>query len=139
MPITINETTANGTEILELTIIDPDIDTILTCGIMSGNIKNVFAFYFVSDNSANNSRTQYEGIGKLYLVGPLDYETTSNYTLTLFVFDAKNLVNLTVFINLHAQNTKAPNFYLMPGFFAYLFNVTENTTISVLDGHTVSR
>lgn len=68
----------------------------------------------------------------------MDYDTKSNYTLVLFATDAENLVDLTVFINLLPQNTKAPYFNLNPGFIGYIFNVTESTAISVLDGPTVS-
>ena len=38
--ISINETAANGTGILNLTITDRDFDTILAFGILSGNTKN---------------------------------------------------------------------------------------------------
>jgi hypothetical protein len=136
--ISINETTANGTGILNLTITDTDFDTILDFGILSGNTKNVFSFNFLSDNLADASRTQYQAVGQLYVVGPLSYEITQNYTLVLFAFDTQNLATITVIVNLIPQNTQAPYFQLMPGFTSYQYVVTENTAVSVLNGPTVS-
>jgi hypothetical protein len=136
--ISINETTANGTGILNLTITDTDFDTILDFGILSGNLKNVFEFNFLSDNTADSSRTQYQAIGQLYVVGPLSYEATPNYTLVLFAFDTQNLATLTVTINLIPQNTKAPYFMLMPGFNSYAYQVTEGTAMFPLNGPVVS-
>jgi len=136
--ISINERTTNGTGILNLTITDMDFDTILNFGILSGNTKNVFEFNLLSDNLADSSRTQYQAIGQLYVVGPLSYETTPNYTLVLFAFDTQNLATITVIINLIPQNTKAPYFNLMPGFTSYQYQVTERTAVSVLNGSIVS-
>jgi len=136
--IFINETTANGTGILNLTITDTDFDTILDFGILSGNIKNVFLFSLLSDNLADTSRKQYQAIGQLYVVGPLSYEGISNYTLVLFAFDTQNLAQITVNINLIPQNTKAPYFNLMPGFTSYQYQVLEATAISPLNGPVVS-
>ncbi|CAF1461191.1 unnamed protein product, partial [Rotaria sordida] len=132
--ISINETTINGTGILNLTITDTDFDTILDFGILSGNLKNVFSFNLLSDNIADSSRTQYIAIGQLYVVGPLSYEITPNYTLVLFAFDTQNLATITVTINLLPQNTRAPYFNLMPGFTSYQYEVNEGTAISRLDG-----
>ena len=136
--ISINETTANGTGILNLTITDRDFDTILAFGILSGNIKNAFSFNLLSDNLADSSRTQYTAIGQLYVVGPLSYERTPNYTLVLFAFDTQNSAQITVTINLLPQNTKAPIFDILPGFTAYEYQVTEATAISSLNGSVVS-
>ena len=136
--ISINETTTNGTGILNLTVTDTDFDTILSFGILSGNTKNVFSFNLLSDNSANSSRTQYEAIGQLYVVGPLSFETTPNYTLVLFAFDTQNSAQITVMINLLPENTKAPYFNLMPGFTAYEYRIDEGTSASILNGPVVS-
>ena len=136
--ISINETTANGTGILNLTITDADFSTILELGILSGNTKNAFAFELLSDNLADSTRTQYIGVGQLYVVGRLDYEAVQNYTLTLFAFDTKNLSPITVTVNLIPQNTKAPVFQFMPGFIAYQYFVTEGTAANPLNGPTVS-
>ncbi len=136
--ISINETTANGSGILNLTITDTDFDTILNLGILSGNIKNVFEFILLSDNLADTTRTEYQVIGQLYVVGPLSYEFISSYSLVLFAFDTQNLARINVTVNLIPQNTKAPYFTLMPGFTAYEYQVTEGTTISALNGPVVS-
>ena len=136
--ISINETTANGTGVLNLTITDTDFDTIIDFGILNGNTKNVFAFNLLSNNLAESSRTQYQAIGQLYVVGPLNYETTPNYTLVLFAFDTQNLATITVTIHLIPQNTKAPYFTLMPGFSSYQYSVNEGTAVSALYGPVVS-
>ena len=130
--VEIDETTANGTGILNLTVTDTDFDTILDFGILNGNTKNVFAFNLLSDNLGDTSRTQYQATGQLYVVGHLDYETQSNYSLTLFAFDTQNLRSISVIVVLRPQNTKAPYFTLQPGFTAYEFNVTEGTAVSAL-------
>lgn len=136
--ISINETTANGTGILNLTVTDTDFDTVLDFGILSGNFKNVFAFNLLSDNLADPTRTQYQATGQLSVVGPLNYEGTPNYTLVLFAFDTQNLARITVNINLLPQNTKAPIFNLMPGFTAYEYQVPEGTAVPALNGPIVS-
>ncbi|CAF2958903.1 unnamed protein product [Rotaria sp. Silwood2] len=135
--ISINETTTNGTGILNLTVTDTDFDTILDFGILSGNTKNVFSFNLLSDNIADSSRTQYVATGQLYVVGPLSYEAIPNYTLVLFAFDTQNLATITVTINLLPQNTKAPYFNLMPGFTSYEYEVNEGTAISKLNGRSI--
>lgn len=136
--ISINETTVNGTGILNLTITDTDFDTILELGIYSGNTKNVFAFELLSDNLADSTRTQYRAVGQLYVVGPLDYETTPNYTLTLFAFDTQNRAQITVTVNLLPQNTKAPLYTFPPRVTAYRYYVSEGTAANPLNGDTVS-
>ena len=130
--VSINETTANGTGILNLTVIDIDFNTILDFGILSGNLKNVFTFTLLSDNLADASRTQYQATGQLTVVGPLSYESTPNYTLVLFAFDTQNLAQITVTVNLLPQNTKAPIFNLMPGFSAFEYQVNEGTAYASL-------
>lgn len=136
--IAINETTANGTGILNLTVTDTDFDTVLDFGILSGNTKNVFAFNLLSDNLGDPSRTQYQATGQLSVVGPLSYEDVQNYSLVLFAFDTQNRAPITVNVNLIPQNTKAPIFVLNPGFSAYEYVVTEGTPIPVLIGPSVS-
>lgn len=135
----INETTANGTGILNLTVTDTDFDTILDFGILSGNVRNAFAFRLLSDNLADASRTQYQATGQLYVVGPLSYETTPNYTLVLSAFDTQNLATVTVTILLIPQNTRAPYFNLMPGFTSYQYEVNEGTAVAALSGPVVRR
>ncbi|CAF3869414.1 unnamed protein product [Adineta steineri] len=132
--IQINETTANGTGILNLTITDTDFDTIIDFGILSGNLRNVFEFNLLSNNLADSTRTQYQAIGQLSVVGPLSYERTPNYTLVLSAFDTLNLATVTVTVLLIPQNTKAPYFNLMPGFASYQYSVTEGTAVAILDG-----
>jgi hypothetical protein len=136
--ISISETTENGTNILNLTIVDLDIDTNLNLGILSGNLRNVFTFSLLSTNLDNSTRTQYEAIGQLKVVAPLDFESTPNYTLVLFAFDTKNLAKITVIVYLISQNTKAPYFNLMPGFTSYEYRVIERTPYSILNGPPVS-
>ena len=138
LTVYINETTAIGTGILNLTITDTDFDTILDFGILSGNTKNAFVFRLLSDNSADSTRTQYQAIGQLYVVGLLSYEVTNNYTLVLFAFDTQNLATITVNVILLPQNTRAPIFNLMPGFSSYQYSVLEGTAVSVLNGPVVS-
>ncbi|CAF4282567.1 unnamed protein product, partial [Adineta steineri] len=132
--IIINETTSSGTTIGNFSIVDKDIDTKLTLGILSGNIRNAFKFILLSNNSDNPNRTQYEATGSLEVIAPLDYTSQSIYTLTLFAFDTKNTVTLIVTIILTAQNTKAPCFKLMPGFTSFEYQVNEETAYTVLDG-----
>ncbi|CAF1053785.1 unnamed protein product [Adineta ricciae] len=138
LTIYINETTAIGTGILNLTITDTDFDTILDFGILSGNTKNAFVFRLLSDNTADSTRTQYQAIGQLYVVGPLSYEVTHNYTLVLFAFDTQNLATITVNVILLPQNTRAPIFNLMPGFSSYQYSVLEGSAVSVLNGPVIS-
>ncbi|CAF3632426.1 unnamed protein product [Rotaria socialis] len=135
--LTINETVANGTGVLNLTITDTDFDTILDFGILSGNIKNVFSFNLLSDNLADTARTQYSGTGQLSVVGPLSYTTTPNYTLVLFAFDTQNLATITVTVILLQQNIRPPVFLLKPGFSAYEYQVPESTAVSILNGPTI--
>jgi hypothetical protein len=88
----------------------------------------------LSSNSDDSTRTQYEAIGQLKVVAPLDYESTSVYTLILFAFDSKNIANISVTVVLIPQNTKAPYFQ----FTSYQYTVTEEETRPVLDGPNVS-
>jgi hypothetical protein len=133
-----SETTETGTNILNLTITDADIDTKLNLGILSGNIRNVFTFTLLSTNSENSTRTQFEAIGQLKVVGPLDFELTSNYTLILFAFDTKNLKTITVIVHLIPQNTKAPYFDFMPGFTSYEYTAIEDMPYLSFNGPIVS-
>jgi len=107
-------------------------------GILNGNLRNAFTFTLLSSNSDDSTRTQYEAIGQLKVVAPLDYELTSVYTLVLFAFDSKNIARISVTVVLIPQNTKAPYFQLMPGFNSYQYTVTEEETRPVLDGRSVS-
>ncbi|CAM4780128.1 unnamed protein product [Rotaria magnacalcarata] len=131
----IDETTVIGTNILNLTITDLDIDTNLNLGIFNGNIRNTFIFTLFADNSANSTRTQYEAIGQLKLVAPLDFELIQDYRLILFAFDTKNIAAINVTVNLYPQNTKAPYFDLMPGYTSYQYEVVDETSYPKLDGH----
>lgn len=136
--IAINETTAIGTGILNLTITDTDFDTILDFGVLNGNTKNAFQFNLLSDNLGDSSRTQYVATGQLSVVGYLDYNTKSNYTLVLFAFDTQNLATITVNVILIQQNTHAPVFKLDGGISGYTYSVTEATAVGTLDGLMVS-
>jgi hypothetical protein len=124
------ETTVNGTDILYFNITDLDSDTYLNLGILSGNTQNAFTFTLLSNKS---SPTGYEATGKLSVVGPLDYQLRSVYTLVLFAFDAKNMAQIDVTVNIIPQNTNAPRFELMPGFTSYSYQVYEGAD-SVLNG-----
>lgn len=136
--IPVNETTTNGTVILDVAITDEDTDTKINLGILSGNIRNAFTFTLLSTNLDNLTRTRFEAIGQLKVVAPLDYQLTPNYTLVLFAFDTKNSAEITVIIELRPENTKAPYFDVMPGFTSYEYQVMENTPYSILDGPAVS-
>ncbi|CAF3111050.1 unnamed protein product [Rotaria sp. Silwood2] len=131
--VSINETTVIGTDILNLTIVDLDIDTNLNLGILNGNFRNTFIFSLLLDNSDNLTRTQYEAIGQLKVIAPLDYELMSDYRLILFAFDTKNIATINVTVQLKPQNTKAPCFDLMPGLTSYEYEVFEKTPYSILD------
>ncbi|CAF3673561.1 unnamed protein product [Rotaria sordida] len=131
--ILINETTVIGTNILNLTIIDLDIATNLNLGILNGNFRNTFIFTLLTDNSNNLTRTQYEAIGQLKVISPLDYELISDYRLILFAFDTKNIATINVIVKLQPQNTKAPYFDLIPGVTSYQYQVFEETSYSILD------
>lgn len=138
---TIDETTKIGTNILELKIIDPDIDTKLNLGILNGNIRNIFTFTLLSTNADNLTRTQFEAIGQLKLIGTLDCQLISNYTLILFASDTKNLETTTVNIHIKPQNTKAPYFKLISENTPYEYQVIENLSyleLNELNGHRVS-
>ncbi|CAF0991670.1 unnamed protein product [Rotaria sp. Silwood1] len=131
--ILINETSINGTNILNITIVDLDINTNLNLGILNGNFRNTFIFTLLSDNSYNLTRTQYEAIGQLIVIGPLDYELISDYKLVLFAFDTKNIATINVTVKLQPQNTKAPYFDIMPGSTSYQYQVFEETPCPILD------
>lgn len=133
---TINETTEIEVNIRNFTIVDADPDTKLNLGILSGNIRNAFTFSLLSINSSNS--TEYQAIGQLKVVAPLDFESTPNYILILFAFDTKNLATITVTIHLNSQNTKAPYFDLRPDVNLYEYEVIENTTYSALNGPNVN-
>ncbi|CAF3379935.1 unnamed protein product [Rotaria socialis] len=133
----INETTAIGTNILNLTITDLDINTNLNLGILNGNIRNTFIFTLFADNSANSMRTQYEAIGQLKLIAPLDFELLPDYRLILFAFDTKNIATINVTVNLFPQNAKAPYFDLMPGYTSYQYEVVDETSYPKLDGQII--
>ncbi|CAF1219347.1 unnamed protein product [Didymodactylos carnosus] len=68
-----------------------------------------YEFFKLINNLADSSRTQYQAIGQLYVVGPLSYEARQSYTLVLFAFDTLNLATITVIINLLLQNIRAPS------------------------------
>lgn len=135
----INETTAVGTGVINLTVTDTDFDTVLDFGIMSGNTKSVFSFDLVSNNLGDTARTQYRAVGQLTVIGPLSYEVTQNYSLVLFAFDTQNLAQIIVNVILIPQNTKAPVFQINPGESGYRYEVTEGAAITRLDGLPVSR
>ena len=136
--ISINETITRQTVILNLAIIDADVNSTVNLGILSGNIRNAFIFTLVSDNSNDPTRTQYEAIGQLNVVGLLDYELIQNYTLVLFAFDAKNLEKFEVIVNLQSENTKAPVFDLPPRCLRYRYQINESNSELVLRGPTVN-
>jgi hypothetical protein len=114
------------------------VNITLNFGILNGNIGNTFTFNFLSDNSADSSRHEYQAIGQLQVFRLLDYEANPNYTLVLFVFDTQHFATITVIINLVPENTKAPYFNLNPGFTNYQYIVYEGTAISELNGFDVS-
>ena len=113
------------------------MNTILTLGILSGNVKNAFSYTIISDNSNNLSRTQYQALTQLSVVAPLDYQTRNVYTLVLFAFDTNNLVTLNITVNLLSANSNAPVFILRPGLLAYQYVVPENTITPILLGDSV--
>ncbi|CAF4621792.1 unnamed protein product, partial [Didymodactylos carnosus] len=131
--ISINETTAIGTGIVNITCTDTDYDTILDFGISSGNTNNVFSFMMISDNSADSTRTVYQATAQLYVVSYMSYETLSAYNLELFAFDTQNLAKINVTVILLPQNTFPPRFQLMPGFVDYSYTVTENQAYAYLN------
>lgn len=138
MTVSINETTPIGTNILNLTIVDLDIETNLNLGILSGNIRNVFMFTILSDNAHNSTRTRYEAVGQLTVIGILDYDLVPDYKLVLFAFDAKNMATINLTIILLPQNTKAPYFDLRPGITSYQYEVCEATEYPKLGESPVS-
>lgn len=136
--ISIPETISKETTILNITIIDADINTKLSVGILNGNIRNAFTFTIFSDNSADVKRTQYEAMGQLKVVAPLDYEFMQNYTLVLYAFDTSNLEKFEVIVQLQAENTKAPVFIIPPAFHFYPYEIGETSSALTLRGPTVS-
>lgn len=135
--VTVPETTANGTSILNITLFDADISSILNIGILSGNVKNAFTFTRISDNSNNASRTQYQAIAQLSVASPLDYQFRNVYTLVLFACDTNNLALINVTVNILPGNAKAPVFDFQPGSTIYQYFVTEGASEPILRGDNV--
>ncbi|CAF4544432.1 unnamed protein product [Rotaria socialis] len=135
--ISIIETTANGTGILNLTVYDLDVTTVLNIGILSGNTKNAFLFEMILDNSDDPYRTEYQAICQLSVVSALDYENINLYTLVLFAFDSNNLATININVNLLPNNSKAPVFNLQPGTLSYQYVVKENQVVPVLNGNSI--
>jgi hypothetical protein len=138
LTIMINETTSRGTIIHCLKVIDPDIDTRMNFGILSGNFQNAFAFTLLSNNADDSKRTRFEAEGQLMVVGPLSYEARQTYRLVLFVSDSQNLRFINVTVQLLQQNTKAPEFQRTGDSMIYHFEVDEHSDAPVLKGHCVS-
>lgn len=136
--IVINETTSRGKCIRNLTIIDPDLDTRLNFGILSGNFQNAFAFTLLSSNAEDPKRTRFEAVGQLVVVGPLRYKARQAYRLVLFVSDSKNTQFLSVTVQLLSENTEAPEFQRTGDSTIYHFEVDELSDAPVLKGHCVS-
>ena len=135
--ISVAETTTNGTSILNITLLDADISSILSIGIFSGNVKNAFTFTMTSDNRNNASRTQYQAIAQLSVASPLDYQFLDVYTLVLFASDTNNLALINVTVNILPGNAKAPAFDPQPSSPPYQYFVTEGASEPVLLGDTV--
>ena len=135
--ITIDETTARGTNICNLNITDPDIDTKLNFGILSGNFQNAFTFTFLSSNSDNSTRTSFEAVGQLVVVGPLSYEARHTYRLVLLVSDSYNTQLINVTVQLRPKNTKAPEFQRTGDSMIYHFVVDELSDAPVFEGRCV--
>ena len=136
--IVINETTSRGTRIRNLTITDPDLDTRLNFGILSGNFQNAFTFTLLSNNADDPKRTKFEAVGQLVVVGPLSYEARQTYRLVLFVSDSQNTQVLSVTVQLLPENTEAPEFQRTGDSMIYHFEVDELSDAPVLKGHCVS-
>ncbi|CAF2072701.1 unnamed protein product [Rotaria magnacalcarata] len=135
--ISIIETTTNGTGILNLTVYDLDVATVLNIGILSGNAKNAFLFEMILDNSDDPYRTEYQAICQLSVVATLDYEYMNLYTLVLFASDSINLATINISVNLLPNNSKAPVFNLQPGTLSYQYVVNENEAVSILNGNSI--
>lgn len=114
------------------------MNTKLDLGILRGNIRNAFIFTLLSDNSADVKRTQYEAMGQLKVIRPLDYEIVSNYTLVLYAFDTRNLETIEVIVKLRSENTRAPVFIIPPAFHFYPYQIDENSSPLTLRGPSVS-
>ena len=88
-PFPVNENVSNGTAVGTVTGNDPDGDT-LTYSITAGNTGGAFAI---------NSST-----GAITTAGPIDFETTPTYALTVQVNDGMNTGTATVTINVNDLN-----------------------------------
>ncbi|CAF2615716.1 unnamed protein product [Rotaria sp. Silwood2] len=83
----------------------------------------------ISDNGDNTSRTEYQAIVQLVVVGPLDYVDQQTYILVLFAFDTNNLATFNVIVNVLSNNANAPYFLFQPN----VYQVKENTPIARLN------
>ena len=118
-PVTVAENVADNTNIASIFAEDPDGDDV-TYSITAGNDEGKFTItYYNSTNS-----------GLIETNGSLDYETTSQYTLTITATDDGGLTTTTTqVINVsdiaENNNPVAANNYLY---------VNEDATVSVSDG-----
>ena len=92
--ILVSETTAVNDTIFEMVVSDPDGDTVFEYFIAGGNHNNTFAI---------NTLT-----GVITLEQEIDYETLTNYVLTLEADDEINIGSGTLLITIIDENDEAP-------------------------------
>jgi hypothetical protein len=92
----VNENSVKGTSVGVITASDPDSDT-LTYSITEGNLNDAFAIGKESGEITVNDSA------------PLDYETTTSYTLTVRVSDNTDTVTVTITVNIDDVNEEIPN------------------------------
>ena len=90
----INETASLNTELLTVQASDADAGTNLTYSITGGNDEGKFYIY--------------ENTGLIKLIGMLDFESVSSYSLEISVSDAVHIVTANVNITVIDQNDETP-------------------------------
>ncbi|MDF2857287.1 MAG: calx-beta domain protein, partial [Neobacillus sp.] len=116
----IDENTANGTSVGQVTAVDADKDTNFTYRISEGNNEGAFAI------GSNN--------GELTIADAtrLDYETIKNFVITVEVSDGINTATTTVTINLMNVNEHTP--ILEDKQFTVDENAANGTLIGTISG-----
>ncbi|WP_066067107.1 cadherin domain-containing protein [Neobacillus soli] len=113
---TIDENTANGTDVGTVTATDADAGSQLTYKITSGNAASAFAMDAATGKITVTDERQ------------LDYETVKGFMLTIQVSDGANTADTTVTINLNNLNDNAPVAK------DAAFSIDENATLGTVVG-----
>ncbi|XP_073724829.1 cadherin EGF LAG seven-pass G-type receptor 1 [Misgurnus anguillicaudatus] len=94
----VNEDAVVGTNVLTVTAIDRDVNSVVTYQISNGNTRNRFSI------------TSQSGAGLITLALPLDYKQERQYVLTITASDGTRHDTAQVYINVSDANTHRPVF-----------------------------